>query len=255
MNNETMISCNWKMNPSTLEEATKLTQHIIEYSKNIPNKTKILLVVPFPFIYCVSMLIKDTHILLGGQDCHSELVGPYTSGVSISMLKSLGCSHVLAGHSERRQLWNDTNEIINKKVRKILQYGLQCILCIGENKTEYEKGQNKEICAKQLSECLAHCNENDLKKVIIAYEPIWAIGTGLHATTEIISDVHSYIRNWFKIHYSETIAKTICIQYGGSVNPENVSTILNIKDVNGVLVGSASLDSEKISKIMNCSSL
>lgn len=250
MNNEIIISCNWKMNPSTLEEAIELTQTIIQYSKHISKNTKVLLIVPFPFLYCVSTLVKNTNILLGGQDCHSELNGPYTSGVSISMLKSLGCSYVLAGHSERRQLWNDTNEIINKKVRKVIEHGLQCILCIGENKTEYEKGQNKEICAKQLSECLAHCNENDLKHFIIAYEPVWAIGTGLNATTEIISDVHIYIRNWFKTHYSETIAKNICIQYGGSVNPNNVSNILNIEDVNGVLVGSASLDSEKISKII-----
>ena len=205
MNNEIIISCNWKMNPSTLEEAIELTQNIIQHSKHISKKTRVLLIVPFPFIYCVSTLVKNTNILLGGQDCHSELLGPYTSGVSVSMLKSLGCSYVLAGHSERRQLWNDTNEIINKKVRKILDNRLYCILCIGENKTE------------------------------------------------IIEDVHNYIRNWFKEHYSETSSNNICIQYGGSVNPINVSSILNIENVNGVLVGSASLDSEKISKIMNYS--
>tara|TARA_E500000178_G_scaffold21740_2_gene20328 strand:- start:3636 stop:4220 length:585 start_codon:yes stop_codon:yes gene_type:complete len=193
------------MNPSTLEEAIELTQNIIQHSKHISKKTRVLLIVPFPFIYCVSTLVKNTNILLGGQDCHSELLGPYTSGVSVSMLKSLGCSYVLAGHSERRQLWNDTNEIINKKVRKILDNRLYCILCIGENKTE------------------------------------------------IIEDVHNYIRNWFKEHYSETSSNNICIQYGGSVNPINVSSILNIENVNGVLVGSASLDSEKISKIMNYS--
>ena len=205
MNNEIIISCNWKMNPSTLEEAIELTQNIIKYSKSMSKNTKVLLIVPFPFIYCLSTLVKNTNILLGGQDCHSELLGPYTSGVSVSMLKSLGCSYVLAGHSERRQLWNDTNEIINKKVRKILDNRLYCILCIGENKTE------------------------------------------------IIEDVHNYIRNWFKEHYSETSSNNICIQYGGSVNPINVSSILNIENVNGVLVGSASLDSEKISKIMNYS--
>lgn len=251
MNNEILIACNWKMNPSTLEDAIKLTQHIIEYSKNMPNNTKLLLIVPFPFIYCVSTLIKNTNILLGGQDCHSELNGPYTSGVSISMLKSLGCSYVLAGHSERRQFCNDTNKIVNKKVKKILDSGLQCILCIGENKVEYEKGQNKEVCAKQLGECLLNCNESKLDKVIIAYEPIWAIGTGLTATLEIIEDVHNYIRNWLKNNYSDKTSNTICIQYGGSVNPENISDILNIKNVNGVLVGSASLDSEKIPKIIN----
>lgn len=251
MNNEILIACNWKMNPSTIEEAIELTKKIIQSSENMTKNTKLLLIVPFPFLYCVSTLIKDTNILLGAQDCHGELFGPYTGSVSTSMLKSLGCCYVLAGHSERRQFCNDTNKIVNKKVKQILDSGLQCILCIGENKTEYEKGQNKEVCAKQLGECLLNCNENQFDNVIIAYEPIWAIGTGLTPTLEIIEDIHNYIRNWCKTHYSETIAQNICIQYGGSVSSENSSDILNIKNVNGVLVGSASLDSEKISKIMN----
>ena len=145
-------------------------------------------------------------------------------------------------------MWNDTNKIINKKVKQIINKGLYCILCIGENKTEYEKGQNKEICAKQLSECLYQCNENELKQLLIAYEPVWAIGTGLSATTEIIEDVHNYIRKWLKENYSETISNSICIQYGGSVNPMNVSNILNIENVNGALIEAHHLIQKKYQK-------
>ena len=251
MTTEIIIAGNWKMNPSTIDDACALTQNIIQSMQNLRKNKKIILFIPFPFLYSISKLIKNTNILLGAQDCCTELSGAYTGAVSISMLKSIGCSYVLAGHSERRQLFNDTNSIINKKIKQILNSDLHCILCIGENKEEFEKGQNKEICDKQLSECLLNCTESQFEKIIIAYEPIWAIGTGLNATSEIIEDVHRYIRNWFTTNYSEAIANKICIQYGGSVNPNNVIDILNIDNVNGVLVGSASLDSDKFKKIIN----
>lgn len=245
-----IIAGNWKMNPSTIDEAIELTKNIVKNTKKITNSNKIILFVPFPFLYSVSKLIEHTNILLGAQDCSIELSGAYTGEISITMLKSLGCSYVLAGHSERRQLFNETNSIINKKIKRILEADLNCILCIGENKEEYDKGLNKEICNKQLNECLLNCNEQQLSKVIIAYEPIWAIGTGLNATSEIIKDVHKYIRNWFKTKYSENVSNKICIQYGGSVNQNNFSDILNIQNVNGVLIGSASLDFCKFSEII-----
>lgn len=251
MTNEIIISGNWKMNPSTIIEAIELTKNIIQFSQNIPKYTRVLLFIPFPFLYPISKLLENTNILLGAQDCYTELSGAYTGAVSISMLKSLGCSHVLAGHSEQRNIFNDTNYIINKKVKLIIESDLHCILCIGENKEEYEKGLNKVVCEKQLGECLLDCNESQLDKVIIAYEPIWAIGSGLNATPEIIEEVHKYIRNWFKTNYSETASNKMCIQYGGSVNSNNFTDILNKDNVNGVLIGSASLDSDKFSKIMN----
>jgi len=133
----------------------------------------------------------------------------------------------------------------------VINEGLNCILCIGENKNEYEKGMNKEICSIQLTECLLNINENDLDKIIIAYEPVWAIGTGLNATPEIAEDVHSYIRYWISNKYSEDIAKKMCILYGGSVNPDNINNILQKDNINGVLVGGASLDSNKFNKLIN----
>jgi len=255
MNNyqQLYIAANWKMNPSTLNEATNLINTILKTTKNIQNNTKIILFIPFTFIYPISRILNNTNILIGAQDCYTKISGAYTGAISISMLKSLGCSYILAGHSERRKLFNDTNNIINNKIHLILNAGLNCILCIGEDKDEYDNGMNKQVCDKQLNECLKNCTENQLNKIIIAYEPIWAIGTGLNATPEIVEEIHLYIRNWIKNRYSENAAKKICIQYGGSVNPTNVNNILKQPNINGVLVGGASLDSEKFSKIINLS--
>ena len=245
------IAANWKMNPSTIDDAIHLIRHIVESSKNVPINVKIIVFVPFSYIHPISKILQNTNIFIGAQDCYTEISGAYTGAVSVPMLKSLGCSYILAGHSERRQIFNDTNQIINTKVKLILKSELKCILCIGENRDEYEGGLNKEICYKQLSECLLDCNEEQLGNVIIAYEPIWAIGTGLNATPEIMEDVIISIRNWIKYTYSENAAKKICIQYGGSVNPENIYDVLNQPNVNGVLVGGASLDSENFSKIIH----
>lgn len=252
MKKQNVIICaNWKMNPETFENAVDLINDIKEYSENISKDTKIILFVPFPFIHPISKLLENTKILLGAQDCYTETCGPYTSAVSISMLKSIGCSYILAGHSERRQIFNDTNKRINQKVKQILKSNLYCILCIGENKDEYEKGLNKETCEKQLSECLLNCDETELNNVAIAYEPIWAIGTGLNATPKIIEDVHQSIRNWIKVNYSENASKKMYIQYGGSVNEKNAGDILNQENVNGLLIGSASLHIDTFSKIIN----
>tara|TARA_A100001015_G_C14974623_1_gene706668 strand:+ start:443 stop:1195 length:753 start_codon:yes stop_codon:yes gene_type:complete len=248
--NNSIIVANWKMNPSTLEEAIQLTKNIV----NLPLKNKIILLVPFPFIYCVNEEIKkqkNTNLIeLGSQDCYIKLSGAYTSAISIPMIKTVGCSYVLTGHSERRLLFNDTNSLINKKIHLILESNLKCILCIGENKLEYEQGLNKETCSKQLKECLRECSESDLSKIIIAYEPVWAIGTGLNATPEIAEEIHCHIRDWLSINYSNSVAKNMTILYGGSVNSDNVSSLLKMNNINGALVGGASLDINKFSKIV-----
>jgi len=249
MNKQIIIAANWKMNPSSLQESNELINNILESSNQTNNK--IILCPPFPFIYPISQISKNSTINLGAQDCYTEISGAFTGETSISMLNSLGCSYILVGHSERRTIFNETNKKINKKINLVINEGLNCILCIGENKNEYEKGMNKEICSIQLTECLLNINENDLDKIIIAYEPVWAIGTGLNATPEIADAVHSYIRSWISNKYSEDIAKKMCILYGGSVNPDNINNILQKNNINGVLVGGASLDSEKFNKIIN----
>lgn len=246
-----LIVANWKMNPATLEEALDLTNNILDY----PIKNKIILLVPGPFISSICNLVnkkqKSKLIEVGSQDCYVELSGAYTGATSISMLKSVGCSYVLAGHSERRILFGDTNNIINKKVHLILKSNLKCILCIGENKSEYDQGLNKKTCTRQLEECLNGCSESDLSKIIIAYEPVWAIGTGLNATPEIAEDIHLHIRDWLKINYSILVAKNMIILYGGSVNPNNISSLMDMNNINGALVGGASLDKNKFYKIIS----
>ena len=249
MNKQIIIAANWKMNPSSLEESKQIINNILESSNQTNNK--IIICPPFPFIYPISQISKNSNIILGAQDCYTEISGAFTGATSVSMLNSLGCSYILAGHSERRNIFNETNKIINKKINLIINKGLNCILCIGENKKEYDNGMNKEICSIQLTECLLNINKNDLNKIIIAYEPVWAIGTGLNATPEIAEDVHSSIRSWIRDKYSENIAKKMCILYGGSVNPENINKLLQKDNINGVLVGGASLDSEKFNKIIN----
>ena len=153
------------------------------------------------------------------------------------MIKSIGCSYVLAGHSERRRIFGDTNNIINKKLHLILKSDLKYILCIGKNKLEYNQGLNKKVCTQQLEECLNGCYESDLSNIIIAYETGWAIGTGLNATQEIAEKIHLHIREWLRINYSLSISKIMVILYGDSVN--------------GTLVGGASLDINKFSKILS----
>lgn len=249
MNKQIIIAANWKMNPSSLQESNELINNILESSNQTNNK--IIICPPFTFIYPLSQYIKNSNIYLGAQDCYTEISGAFTGETSISMLSSLGCSYILVGHSERRNIFNETNKKINKKINLVINEGLNCILCIGENKNEYEKGMNKEICSIQLTECLLNINENDLDKIIIAYEPVWAIGKGLNATPEIAEDVHSYIRYWISNKYSEDIAKKMCILYGGSVNPDNINNILQKDNINGVLVGGASLDSNKFNKLIN----
>lgn len=239
---------NWKMNPSTLEEAIELVDSIV----NLPFKNKVILLVPYPFIPYVCQAINNSPVIeVGSQDCYTELSGAYTGAISIPMIKSVGCSYVLAGHSERRRIFGDTNNIINKKLHLILKSSLKCILCIGENKLEYNQGLNKKVCTQQLEECLNGCYESDLSNIIIAYEPVWAIGTGLNATPEIAEEIHLHIREWLRINYSLSVSKNMVILYGGSVNQNNISSFINKNNINGTLVGGASLDINKFSKILS----
>merc|ERR1711988_245671 len=186
-----------------------------------------------------------------GQDCYTEEKGAFTGAVSMGMIKSMGCTYALAGHSERRTVFGENDEDINAKVRVILDSGLKCILCVGEVKEEYEMGLNKEVCAIQLAKCLTGVSEAELSEVVIAYEPVWAIGTGLTATPEIAEDVHKYIRSWFEKTYSPAAAAAMRIQYGGSVTPDTVDELMSQPNIDGALVGGASLLADKFSRIMN----
>jgi triosephosphate isomerase len=247
------IAGNWKLNPTTLDEAKDLATKVVKAASNSKRDMDTCVCCPYPFLGAVSEILKGSKVSLGAEDCFTEAKGAYTGGVSTGMLKSVGVKYVLCGHSERRQgnIATESDETINLKVRKVLDEGLYPILCVGETKDEYEANLNKAVCALQLSKGLKGVSKEEMKKITIAYEPVWAIGTGLTATPEIAQNVHAYIREWIAQMYDQATADGVQIQYGGSVTPESVDQLMACPDIDGALVGGASLIAEKFDKIIN----
>ena len=195
--------------------------------------------------------MEGSGVAVGAQNIYFEASGAFTGEMSAEMAKSVGCTHVLIGHSERRELFGETDEMTRLKTRKTLDCGMTAVLCIGETKEEYERGEAKKVCNRQLSAALSGVEADEMSKVIIAYEPVWAIGTGLTATPAIAQSVHAGIRQWFRTNYGESVASKIQIQYGGSVKPETVDELMQAPDVDGCLVGGASLNAEQFGRIFN----
>jgi len=244
-----LMAGNWKMN-TVLEEAKSLAKEVADAAKGAEG-VDVAVCVPFPFLVPVGDVLSGTGVGLGAQDCYYEASGAYTAAVSTSMLKSVGSAYVLAGHSERRATFGDSDADINKKTLKILEEGLKCILCIGELKEERESGETFAVCDTQLTEGLKGVSAEMMKDIVIAYEPVWAIGTGLTATPEVAQETHAYIRSWFVDNYSQEVADAVIIQYGGSVNDGNVDSLMACADIDGALVGGASLKAESFSRIIN----
>jgi triosephosphate isomerase len=240
---------NWKMN-TVLSEAKSLAAEVAEASKGADG-VDVAVCVPFPFLTAVTDVLKDSKVGVGAQDCHWETSGAYTGATSTTMLKSVGADYVLAWHSERRSVFGDSDADTNKKVLKILDEGLKCILCIGELKEERESGETFNVCDVQLTEGLKGVSAEMMKEIVVAYEPVWAIGTGLTATPEVAQETHEYIRSWFVENYSQEVADAVIIQYGGSVNDKNVDDLMACADIDGALVGGASLKAESFSRIIN----
>ena len=201
--------------------------------------------------FYVPSQLEGTGVAIGAQNIYHEASGAFTGEMSAEMAKSVGCTHVLVGHSERRTLFGETDEVCNVKTRKIIDMGMTAVLCIGETKEEYEAGQVKKICARQLAGALAGIEATEMNKVIIAYEPVWAIGTGLTATPAIAQSVHAGIRDWVRENYGNAVANKIQIQYGGSVKPESVDELMQAPDIDGCLVGGASLNADQFGRIFN----
>jgi triosephosphate isomerase len=244
-----LMAGNWKMN-TVLDEAKSLAADVAAAAKGADG-VDVAVCVPFPFLTAVGDVLKDSKVGLGAQDCYYEESGAYTAAVSTSMLKSVGTEYVLSGHSERRATFGDSDADVNKKTLKILAEGLKCILCIGELKEERESGETFNVCDTQLTEGLKGVSAEMMKDIVIAYEPVWAIGTGLTATPEVAQETHAYIRSWFVDNYSQEVADNVIIQYGGSVNDANVHDVMACADIDGALVGGASLKAESFSRIVN----
>ncbi len=218
------------------------------------NQCKVIVCVPFVDINEAVKLTKDTNIKVGAQNCHFESCGAYTGEVSPSMLKSTNTDYVILGHSERRNYFGETDELINKKINSAIKSGLKVILCVGETLEEKEKGITKEKISLQIKQALYGVNKEDLLNVIIAYEPVWAIGTGKTATNEEAEYVCKTIRETIKEVYNVLLSEKIFILYGGSMNPQNAQGLLNMPNIDGGLIGGASLIAEDFLKIINIAS-
>lgn len=239
-----LIAGNWKMN-TAYKEAEKLAKDIMNgIDKSISDKTDVLLCPPFISLGIVNKTIKGSGIKLGAQNLYFENDGAFTGEISASMLTSVGCEYVIIGHSERRKLLHETDKLINKKIQKALESGLKPILCVGESLEEREDEIYEGIVEKQLTEALSNVSRENMQKAVIAYEPVWAIGTGLNATPEQISRMHGFISDVIEKLYDSEITENLQILYGGSVNDKNSKEILSACGVDGALVGGASLKAD-----------
>lgn len=243
------ITGNWKLNPSTKQEAIDLAQEIAD-SVTEDSPCDVGLFVPFPFIETVQKICGDK-ITVGAEMVTPEMNGAFTGGISPVMLKSLGVQWALAGHSERRTINKETDEYINAQCLKLIENDMSVILCIGETEEEYEKDLAGAVCEVQLKKGLAGITKEEMDRVAIAYEPVWAIGTGKVATPEIAQDVHAKCRAIIADMYGQETADTTRILYGGSVSPASVDGLVAKPDIDGALVGGASLSGESFGRVIN----
>ena len=242
-----IIAGNWKMH-KTIAEALEFVNEVKDRVNN--DKVEAVICAPFTLLKDLKQATKGTNIKIGAQNMHFEEKGAFTGEISPLMLKELDMDYVVIGHSERRQYFNETDETVNKKVLKALEVGIDPILCVGETLEEREAGNTKDVCKVQVEKALENVSKEDLAKVVIAYEPVWAIGTGKTATSEDANDVIAYIREVVANLYGES-ANEVRIQYGGSVKPSNVAEIMNQSDIDGALVGGASLEANDYVELVN----
>ena len=242
-----IIAGNWKMH-KTIAEALEFVNEVKDRVNN--DKVEAVICAPFTLLKDLKQATKGTNIKIGAQNMHFEEKGAFTGEISPLMLKELDMDYVVIGHSERRQYFNETDETVNKKVLKALEVGIDPILCVGETLEEREAGNTKDVCKVQVEKALENVSKEDLAKVVLAYEPVWAIGTGKTATSEDANDVIAYIREVVANLYGE-LANEVRIQYGGSVKPSNVAEIMNQSDIDGALVGGASLEANDYVELVN----
>lgn len=229
------------------ELASELVKNI---SKNELSGTDVLVCPPFISLTTVEQTISGSGIYLGAQDVYFENDGAFTGEISASMLKDSGCKYVIIGHSERRKLLHETNKIVNKKIKKALESGLRVILCIGESFEEREDEIYEGVVEEQITDSLSEISAGQLAEISIAYEPVWAIGTGVNATPKQIVEMHEFVRKVISGIYDKISAENILILYGGSVNQKNAQEILSSKGVDGALVGGASLKAADFESIV-----
>lgn len=244
-----VIAGNWKMN-NGINETVSLISEIKKELSGKKINADVIICPPFINLETAHALLKDSVIKLGAQNVYFEESGAFTGEISASMLKGVGCEYVILGHSERRTIFGEKDQIINKKIKTAIKNELKPIFCVGETLEEREKGVTFKIIETQITNGLNLLNERELEHLIIAYEPVWAIGTGRNATPQQAQDVHQFIRRLIGKMYSQNFAENLVIQYGGSVKADNAKELLYQPDIDGALVGGACLKADSFVKII-----
>lgn len=249
MNRKKIVAGNWKMNLS-FEEALKLARDVSHIG--VPSGVEVILGVPFPYLKSiVDMLIHVPNVHVAAQNVHHKSTGPHTGDVSAIMLSSISCPYVIIGHSERRSAYQETNDMLADKINLALQHNIKVIYCCGESLKTRNQKKHVQFVTQQILEGLFHLTPNQMKSLIVAYEPIWAIGTGVTASSQQAEEMHTAIRTFIASRYSGKIADQIPILYGGSVKPNNAGELFLQSNIDGGLVGGASLDVESFEVIIH----
>jgi len=245
---QSLIAGNWKMF-KTVREAELFARRLVA-ELEIPPGREVVIAPAFPALYAVAAVLRGSGIKLAAQNVHDQVQGAFTGEVSAGMLVDAGCEYVIIGHSERRTFFRETDDLISRKLSTALAEELKPILCIGETLDEREAGATFTVIKGQIKEGLKNVARGDIRNIAIAYEPVWAIGTGKTATPEQAQEVHAFIRDTVESVYGKELADKLRIIYGGSVNSGNIEKLMSEKDINGALVGGASLDIESFSAIV-----
>jgi triosephosphate isomerase len=243
-----IMAGNWKMH-KTVDESVALVEQLRETLADVKDR-EILVCPPFTALHEVAKILQGSNIQVGGQNLYPAQEGAYTGETSPAMLLDVGCSYVILGHSERRQYFQESDQFVNHKLKVALEHGLKPILCVGETLEQRGEGRQKTVVSMQVERGLSEISAEAMKDVAIAYEPIWAIGTGHTATPQQADEMHGMIRNNLSGLYGDELAQSVCIMYGGSVKPGNVDDLMAQPQVDGALVGGASLDAESFARIV-----
>ena len=243
-----IVAGNWKMN-TTVPEGVELAKAVVEKSAQLPENVGLIVAPPFTHLASVASVLKGSKVQLSAQNCADHEKGAYTGEVSVSMLASVGCQWTILGHSERRQYYGETDEKLVEKVKLALAGGLGVILCVGENLDQREAGKHFDVVTEQIKNVLYNFTADDMKKIIVAYEPVWAIGTGKTATAEQAEEIHACIRKVLADKFGAQVADDTTILYGVSCKPSNAKELFAQKDIDGGLIGGAALKADDFIQI------
>ena len=229
---------------TTVPEGVQLAKEVVEKAKDLPANVELVVAPPFTHLACVADVLKGSKVKLSAQNCADHEKGAYTGEVAVNMLTSIGCQYTILGHSERRQYYGETDEKLVVKTKLALEAGLKVILCVGENLQEREAGKHFQVVKEQTENVLFNFTAEDMKNIVIAYEPVWAIGTGKTATAAQAEEIHACIRNVIEGKFGPQVAEDLTILYGGSCKPSNAKELFAEKDIDGGLIGGAALKAE-----------